>query len=117
MDGGQKGQIMKKAQITIATTTNLRDCIYQTIDAYLDTSIPGLALHKGDQGWMVTHIKTGTSLIVSGVPCWPLRRQALEYARALCRCTDWTVENPAEQFRGYARYVVKHAKLAGLAAA
>jgi hypothetical protein len=113
--GGQKGQTVKKTKITLATLKG-----FVETDAYTDDSMPGLAVHR-EGGWMVTHIKSGKSVQFSGVAPWPLRRQAVAYAQALCRLADWTTENPAEkiQERGpYAgRYIVKRARLAGLAEA
>ena len=109
---------MKQTTIQIETGTRRLD-----IQAYTDPTFPGLAVHRyvgarkdgttwTGQAWRVTHIQTGKLVITN--QGYKLRRQAIAYARTLCKCVDCTKENP---FVGLARGILEKAVYAAKGAA
>ena len=120
MDYGFYRRSMHMKQATIQIATGKRQV---EIQAYTDPTFPGLAIHRfvgvrsdgttwTGQGWRVTHMQSGKLVITD--QGYDLRRQAVSYARTLCRCLDCTKANP---FAGLARGALNTAIYAAKGAA
>lgn len=89
---------MKEEKVTILARTDRyrKELSIRTIDAYVDPSFPGLAVHRGIEYahdlWYVTHLKSGYS--IHSLP-FDKRKQAVLYATEAAKVADWTQDAKA----------------------